>query len=103
MRAPGGPASGCAGETCASLGFWELLEYIVMEPPPALPAESFSPELCDFVASCLQKDAAARPSVTALAAHPFLAKHAAGPAAQQAAAAMAELLAAAPLPAGGRR
>lgn len=58
-----------------TLGFWELLEYIVMEPPPALPAEQFSPELVDFVAQCLQKDSKGRPSVTALAQHPFLKKH----------------------------
>jgi serine/threonine protein kinase len=45
------------------LGFWELLEYIVVEPPPVLPRPSFSPEFCDFVAKCLQKDAKARPSV----------------------------------------
>ncbi|PNW73552.1 hypothetical protein CHLRE_13g563733v5 [Chlamydomonas reinhardtii] len=63
------------GETGVNLGFWELLEYIVMEPPPALPADQFSPALCDFVGQCLQKDAAARPSVTALAAHPFLAMY----------------------------
>ena len=32
------------------LGFWELLEYIVHEPPPTLSSEDgFSPELCDFV------------------------------------------------------
>lgn len=32
------------------LGFWELLEYIVHEPPPVLCSEDgFSPELCDFV------------------------------------------------------
>ncbi len=46
-----------------------------MEPPPALPAEQFSPELVDFVAQCLQKDSKGRPSVTALAQHPFLKKH----------------------------
>ncbi|GFR43084.1 hypothetical protein Agub_g4091 [Astrephomene gubernaculifera] len=60
------------GESGVTLGFWELLEYIVMEPPPALPADQFSPELVDFVGQCLQKDAKARPSVTALAQHPFL-------------------------------
>ncbi|KAG2498421.1 hypothetical protein HYH03_003679 [Edaphochlamys debaryana] len=60
------------GETGVNLGFWELLEYIVMEPPPCLPAEQFSPELVDFVGQCLQKDAKARPTVAALAQHPFL-------------------------------
>lgn len=61
-----------AGETGVTLGFWELLEYIVIEPPPALPMEQFSPELVDFVGQCLQKESKARPSVTALAQHPFL-------------------------------
>jgi serine/threonine protein kinase len=64
-----------AGETGVNLGFWELLEYIVIEPPPTLPADQFSRELVDFVGQCLQKDAKARPSVTALAQHPFLKLH----------------------------
>ncbi|GLC37190.1 hypothetical protein PLESTB_000989600 [Pleodorina starrii] len=63
------------GETGVNLGFWELLEYIVIEPAPTLPADQFSPELVDFVGQCLQKDAKARPSVTALAQHPFLKLH----------------------------
>eukprot|EP00201_Polytomella_parva_P022527 CAMPEP_0175041644 /NCGR_PEP_ID=MMETSP0052_2-20121109/2048_1 /TAXON_ID=51329 ORGANISM="Polytomella parva, Strain SAG 63-3" /NCGR_SAMPLE_ID=MMETSP0052_2 /ASSEMBLY_ACC=CAM_ASM_000194 /LENGTH=374 /DNA_ID=CAMNT_0016304219 /DNA_START=83 /DNA_END=1204 /DNA_ORIENTATION=+ len=59
----------------ASLGFWELLEYIVMEPAPLLPHDQFSPELCDFVSICLQKDSRNRPSVSHLLQHPFLKKH----------------------------
>ncbi|EFJ51614.1 hypothetical protein VOLCADRAFT_73333 [Volvox carteri f. nagariensis] len=61
--------------TGVNLGFWELLEYIVIEPAPTLPADQFSPELVDFVAQCLQKDAKARASVTTLAQHPFLKLH----------------------------
>jgi serine/threonine protein kinase len=59
------------------LGFWELLEYIVVEPPPTLPMEDgrFSPELRDFVCHCLVKDAAQRVSVEELSHHPFLAMH----------------------------
>ncbi|GIL62733.1 hypothetical protein Vafri_16916 [Volvox africanus] len=60
------------GESGVNLGFWELLEYIVIEPAPTLPADQFSSELVDFVGQCLQKDAKARPSVTSLAQHPFL-------------------------------
>src|SRR5689334_13923354 len=30
------------------LGFWELLELIVKQPPPVLDSNQFSPELCDF-------------------------------------------------------
>ncbi|KXZ51148.1 hypothetical protein GPECTOR_13g635 [Gonium pectorale] len=63
------------GETGVNLGFWELLEYIVVEPPPSLPPDQFSSELVDFIAQCLQKDAKARPSVAALAQHPFLKMH----------------------------
>ncbi len=31
-----------------NMGFWEIMDYIVKEPPPVLPADRFSPELCDF-------------------------------------------------------
>ncbi|KAF5842541.1 kinase-like domain-containing protein [Dunaliella salina] len=58
------------------LGFWELLEYIVHEPPPVLSSEDgFSPELCDFVAQCLVKDTKKRPKIEALSKHPFLQMH----------------------------
>lgn len=46
-----------------------------MEPAPALPADTFGPELVDFVAQCLRKDARERPGVAALAQHPFLCMH----------------------------
>ena len=42
------------GRAAPPLGFWDLLSYIVDEPPPALPSQAFSPELCDFVRLCLQ-------------------------------------------------
>lgn len=50
-------ASGDAAAAAQPLGFWELLEYIVMEAPPALSRDDgqFSPELCDFVSKCLVK------------------------------------------------
>ncbi len=69
-----------AGDTSAAhqpLGFWELLEYIVLEAPPALPRSDgrFSPELCDFVAKCLVKDPRQRPSIDTIAKHAFLKTH----------------------------
>jgi hypothetical protein len=71
-----------AGDASAAqqpLGFWELLEYIVMEAPPTLQqhggSSRFSPELCDFVSQCLVKEAPQRPSIDALADHPFLKTH----------------------------
>ncbi|CAK8690381.1 dual specificity mitogen-activated protein kinase kinase 1-like [Clavelina lepadiformis] len=38
------------------MAIFELLDYIVNEPPPKLPAEIFSPDFCEFVGSCLRKD-----------------------------------------------
>lgn len=56
----------------AQLGFWELLEYIVMEAAPQLPRDQFSPEFCDFISKCMVKDARSRPSVQDVANHSFL-------------------------------
>jgi len=71
------PPPGDAAAQAQPLGFWELLEYIVVEAPPALPRDDgrFSPELCDFVAKCLVKDARQRPSIESLAKHAFLKTH----------------------------
>jgi mitogen-activated protein kinase kinase 1 len=33
----------------ANLGFWELVDFIVKEPPPKLPSEKFSVEFCDLI------------------------------------------------------
>ncbi|KAK9823090.1 hypothetical protein WJX72_000144 [[Myrmecia] bisecta] len=65
------------GRAGQPMGFWDLLDFIVVEEPPALPADRFSPELCDFIARCLQKDPSKRASVAELLQHPFLAQHAA--------------------------
>eukprot|EP00798_Chlamydomonas_sp_ICE-L_P032719 gene32719-3604_t len=63
------------GDAGVQLGFWELLEYIVMEAPPQLPRDQFSPEFCDFVSKCLQKDCKSRPSVQDMSKHAFLKLH----------------------------
>eukprot|EP00877_Chromochloris_zofingiensis_P000601 jgi/Chrzof1/10541/Cz05g02170.t1_MAPK2 len=63
------------GEAITTLGFWELLEYIVVEPAPRLPANQFSPELVHFIDQCLQKDAAVRATAPQLLQHPFLTKN----------------------------
>lgn len=72
---PQDTAAGPNAPQAAPLGFWELLEYIVVEPAPQLPKEQFSTELCSLIAACLQKESKARPTVANLAAHPFLAMH----------------------------
>ena len=58
----------------AQLDFWELLECITEQAPPALPAEQpggprFSAPFRDFVHACLQKDPGERASATELAQH----------------------------------
>lgn len=57
-----------------NMGFWELMEIIVKEPPPSLPEGKFSKELCSFVELCLQKNPEDRPSVTSLLRHPWIQK-----------------------------
>lgn len=60
----------------SALGFWELLDFIVVEPPPSIPRDGrFSPQFCDFISQCLVKDAMQRPNIQDLCSHPFLAMH----------------------------
>lgn len=57
------------------MGFWELLEFIVKAPAPSLPPDKCSPELCAFVAACLQKEPEERPTAQTLLEHPFITKY----------------------------
>ncbi|KNC82719.1 STE/STE7 protein kinase, variant [Sphaeroforma arctica JP610] len=58
------------------LGFWELLDYIVDQPAPVLPAsESFSPEFRDFLRLSLQKNPKNRPTASELLQHPWMQMH----------------------------
>ncbi|KAG0576467.1 hypothetical protein KC19_5G082500 [Ceratodon purpureus] len=57
------------------LNFYGLLECIVEQPPPAPPADKFSPEFCSFIAACIQKRPKDRPSAADLLTHPFLEKY----------------------------
>lgn len=36
------------------LGFWELMRYITVKPPPILPA-GFSEDFKDFISICMRK------------------------------------------------
>ena len=53
-------------------GYWGLLHNLKYEPSPTLPEDEFSPEFCDFINLCLNKDPNERPSCRELLDHPFL-------------------------------
>lgn len=50
------------------MAIFELLDYIVNEPPPKLPSGVFSAEFKDFVDRCLKKNPAERPALRTLMA-----------------------------------
>ncbi|XP_078431970.1 MAP kinase kinase 6 isoform X2 [Wolffia australiana] len=54
--------------------FYELLEAIVEQPPPAAPADQFSPEFCSFISACVQKEPKLRSTAAELLDHPFIKK-----------------------------
>lgn len=54
------------------LSILELMHLIVQEPPPRLPEGKFSPEVCEFVDGCLEKDIERRKLPAQLLAHPWM-------------------------------
>lgn len=48
------------------MAIFELLDYIVNEPPPKLPADTFSANFKEFVDSCLKKNPAERADLKTL-------------------------------------
>jgi serine/threonine protein kinase len=48
------------------MAIFELLDYIVNEPPPKLPAGIFTASFKDFIDSCLKKNPAERPDLNTL-------------------------------------
>ncbi|CAI9733939.1 specificity mitogen-activated kinase kinase 1-like isoform X1 [Octopus vulgaris] len=61
------------------MAIFELLDYIVNEPPPSLPKGKFSPEFIDFVDRCLKKNPSERADLQSLKDHPFVRKAEAEP------------------------
>eukprot|EP01134_Creolimax_fragrantissima_P007646 CFRG7646T1 len=59
------------GEQPPAVSIFELLEYVVKDPPPTLP-EHFSENFQDFIHWCLIKDAAKRPTDRDLLNHPWI-------------------------------
>ncbi|CAH3014897.1 unnamed protein product [Porites evermanni] len=52
-----------------------LLQCIVHENAPCLPADKFSPSIVNFVSQCMQKSPSARPTPEAVMTHPFIASN----------------------------
>lgn len=48
------------------MAIFELLEYIVNQPPPRLPRGVFSDEMCEFIDMCLKKNPSERPDLAML-------------------------------------
>lgn len=57
-----------------TISIFELLDYIVNQPPPVLPADYFSKEFQDFVGSCLKKKPGERADLQTLMNHSFVKK-----------------------------
>jgi mitogen-activated protein kinase kinase len=70
----GGARAGVSLEgTGAQMSILDLLQHIVNEPPPRLPADGgFPHSLETFVDTCLLKDPVLRPSPKDLTTHPFV-------------------------------
>ncbi|CAJ1072040.1 dual specificity mitogen-activated protein kinase kinase 2b [Xyrichtys novacula] len=67
-RAPGRPVSGHG----PVMAIFELLDYIVNEPPPKLPHGVFTHDFQDFVTKCLIKNPADRADLKMLMNHTFI-------------------------------
>uniref|UniRef100_A0A2P2I139 mitogen-activated protein kinase kinase n=1 Tax=Hirondellea gigas TaxID=1518452 RepID=A0A2P2I139_9CRUS len=54
------------------MAIFELLDYIVNEPPPQLPKDYFTPEFVDIVQRCLKKNPSERADLVALMNHSWI-------------------------------
>ncbi|KAJ4457665.1 putative MAP kinase kinase [Paratrimastix pyriformis] len=59
VSTPSSPSGSCSVRPSRPL---PAPHYIVKEPVPTLPTDKFSPEFCDFIAQCLRKNGADRPT-----------------------------------------
>uniref|UniRef100_A0A8I5QJP8 Dual specificity mitogen-activated protein kinase kinase 1 n=3 Tax=Boreoeutheria TaxID=1437010 RepID=A0A8I5QJP8_HUMAN len=71
-RTPGRPLSSYGMDSRPPMAIFELLDYIVNEPPPKLPSGVFSLEFQDFVNKCLIKNPAERADLKQLMVHAFI-------------------------------
>ncbi|XP_055780601.1 dual specificity mitogen-activated protein kinase kinase 1 isoform X4 [Salvelinus fontinalis] len=70
-RPPGRPGSSCGPDSRPPMAIFELLDYIVNEPPPKLPG-IFGAEFQDFVNKCLIKNPTDRADLKQLMVHQFI-------------------------------
>ncbi|XP_054159585.1 dual specificity mitogen-activated protein kinase kinase 2-like, partial [Oppia nitens] len=63
--------SGATGDG-PRLSIFELLDYIVNEPPPTVPKSVFTADFKDYVDRCLTKNPAERADLHSLINHPFI-------------------------------
>ncbi|XP_012215684.1 dual specificity mitogen-activated protein kinase kinase dSOR1 [Linepithema humile] len=71
------PTTQSPGHSASSprpMAVFELLEYIVNEPPPKLPPGIFSDAFTDFVDRCLKKNPAERADLKTLMSHEWIKK-----------------------------
>lgn len=71
-RPPGRPISSFGPDSRPPMAIFELLDYIVNEPPPKLPSGVFGAEFQDFVNKCLVKNPAERADLKQLMVHSFI-------------------------------
>ncbi|NWW39841.1 MP2K2 kinase, partial [Panurus biarmicus] len=72
LRPPGRPVSGHGMDTRPAMAIFELLDYIVNEPPPKLPSGVFTQDFQEFVNKCLIKNPAERADLKMLMSHTFI-------------------------------
>uniref|UniRef100_A0A671FVI8 Dual specificity mitogen-activated protein kinase kinase 2 n=3 Tax=Rhinolophus TaxID=49442 RepID=A0A671FVI8_RHIFE len=71
-RPPGRPISGHGMDSRPAMAIFELLDYIVNEPPPKLPSGVFTQDFQEFVNKCLIKNPAERADLKMLMNHAFI-------------------------------
>ncbi|KAF1748312.1 hypothetical protein GCK72_024779 [Caenorhabditis remanei] len=54
---------------------FDMMSKILNDEPPRLSPDHFSPDFCDLVENCLQRDPTMRPNYDQLLAHPFITHH----------------------------
>ncbi|TNN14139.1 Dual specificity mitogen-activated protein kinase kinase 1 [Schistosoma japonicum] len=68
----GKPLPAVNSPSSGPMAIFELLSYIVDQPPPRLPRFCFSDDFVDLVESCLRRPASNRPSLENLLKHKFV-------------------------------